>query len=156
MGRGVRRHVVICGFAAKQQIAHTSAYEKRLETATAKRFANRIGQIALRHAVIMRQTGPRLEVVVPETIGFWLSAAEDQARNIVGLPCGAYEFVHFFHQVLECLFSAPMGQVADGCVPAFVSEFFSCFIESFDDPIGEENQCVARLHLQIGRLIDNV
>jgi hypothetical protein len=103
----------------------------------------------------MRQTRPRLEVVVPETIGFWLSAAEDQARNIVGLPCGAYEFVHFFHQVLECLFSAPSGQVADGSVPAFVSEFFARFIESLDHPIGEENQCIASVQLQIRRLIEN-
>jgi hypothetical protein len=103
----------------------------------------------------MRQTRPRLEVVVSETIGFWLSAAEDQARNIVGLPRGAHEFVHFFHQVLERLLSAPMGQVADGSVPAFVSEFFARFIESLDDPIREENQCVARLQLQIRGLIDN-
>ena|SRR6266403_3302578 len=104
----------------------------------------------------MLQTWLREEIGVLESIGLRLSAAEDQASDVIGLPRCAHEFVHLLHQVLQRLLGVPIGKIADGPVPSFVSELFACFIEGFNDAIGKENQRVAGLKLQLRGLVNNI
>ncbi len=67
LGRRIGRHVVIGGLATEKQVAHAAAHHQRLVAAATERVADRVGQFAWRHAVIMRQSGPRGEIGVFES-----------------------------------------------------------------------------------------
>ena len=142
--RGIGGHVVIGGLQAEKQVAHASAHQQRLITAAAERVADRVGQFSWRHAVIMRQSGPRREISVLQCscrarllrgaalLSLFqrnpdepLLAAKDEASNIIGLARGAHEFIDALDQELKGLLSIPIRQIANGAEPAGVAKFFS-------------------------------
>ena len=61
-----------------------------------------------------------------ENIPLWLSGAEDEAGDVVGLAGGAYEIFDAFHQEFESLLRVQIGEAADDIEPAIVTPPLEC------------------------------
>jgi hypothetical protein len=101
--------VVVGGFTAQNDVAHTSANQKGLKALGAQGLADLIGKCANIHSVIMRENGDRWEVG-----RFFLNATRDgqgfgdlrhdsqnERCNVVVLARVANEGIHIIHDTLK-------------------------------------------------------
>jgi len=96
----VRGDVVIEGNALEQQIADAASGQQGLVAMALESFADRVGQVAGIHGMIMRLEVESCVVLRIEARFGGLRAAKDETGDVVGLAGGADEIFHTFHEEL--------------------------------------------------------
>ena len=74
-----------------------------------------------------------------------LVAAQNQVGDVIGLAGGANEIVNLLHQILQGFPCVQDGKIAHNRNPSLIRKFLTRGIKGFDDPIGKENERVARV-----------
>ena len=153
--RCVCSNVIIRGLAMEKDVANATADEEGLVAVALKREADRVGEFAGIHGMIMRLGGEVNEVEEVKEVrdGLWRrsrsesgsGAAEDEAGDVVGLAGCADEIFDGLHEELQGLLRVQVGKPSDNVEPAIVGKFFAGGIEGFDDAVGEKDERVARL-----------